>query len=695
MTTVDIRRTVGESVTRLEGWDKVAGRARYAADIPLDQLAYGWVASSTVAKGRIATIDVDAALSQPGVLAVLHHGNAPRLTSGGDATALVLQDDRVHHRGQAVALVVATTPEQAREAAETLRVTYESEPHDVAFSENHPGLYTPDHVNPNSPAETDQGDVDAALGRLSTVVDEVYRTAAQHNNPLEPHAATAVWDGGALTVYDSSQGAFFAMVALTTLFGLPHGSVRVLSEHVGGGFGAKGALRVHAVLAAMAARELNRPVRVVLTRAQTYCLTVYRTPTVQRVRIGADATGRIVALDHQAYSQTSTLLEFVEQTATVSRSMYQAEHLRTGHQVVKLDVPTPRWMRAPGEAPGSFALESAVDELAHAAGVDPVELRVRSEPAVEPATGLAFSSRGLVECLRDGARRFGWDARDPRPGVRRRGRWLLGTGVAAASFPARTAPSRAAATAEPDGTFTVRVTAADVGTGARTVLTQIAADALGVPMDAVEVRIGDSDFGMAMLSGGSMGTASWSWAVVAACQALADELAAGAEVPAEGLTARADTAELVAARPELARHSHGAHFVEVAVDPGTGEIRVPRMLGVFAAGRIVNPLTARSQMIGGMTWGLSAALHEESIMDIASGDFVNHDLANYHFASNADIGAIEVAFVDETDDQLNPLGIKGIGELSIVGVAAAVANAVWHATGIRVRSTPIRPEHIL
>jgi len=695
MTTVDIRRSVGESLTRLEGPEKVAGLARYSGEIPLEELAYGWIVPATIARGRVVEVDTETALAQPGVLAVLHHGNSPQLIDGGDATLLFMQSDRVHHRGEVVALVVATTPEVAREAAETLTVTYEVDPHDAGFTEHHPGLYTPDHVNPNFPSESDKGDVDAALAEASTVVDEVYRTAAQHNNPMEPHAATAVWDGGNLTVYDSTQGAFLASVMLANLLGVPRDAVRIRSEHVGGGFGAKGTIRAHSVLAALGAQVANRPVRVVLTRAQMYHLTGYRTPTVQRVRAGVDREGRLVAMHHVAYSQTSTVLEFTEQTAMMTRTMYDATSLRTGHQVVKLDVPTPRWMRAPGEAPGSFALESAIDELAHAAGLDPIDLRERNEPKVEPATGIPFSSRSLIACFHEGARRFGWAGRDPRPGVRRDGRWLLGTGTASATYPARTAPSRASATADFDGRFTVRVTAADIGTGARTVLTQIAADALGVSLSDVRVLIGDSDFGPAMLAGGSMGTASWSWAVGEACRSLADRLAAGEEIPPEGLTADADTSELVGRRPEYSRHAFGAHFVEVAVDVRTGEIRVPRMTGVFAAGRIVNPLTARSQMIGGMTMGISAALHEESIVDLASGDFLNHDLANYHFAANADIGAIEVAFVDEVDEELNPLGIKGIGEISIVGVAAAVANAVWHATGIRLRSTPMRPDHIL
>jgi xanthine dehydrogenase YagR molybdenum-binding subunit len=695
MTTVDIRRSVGGSVTRLEGHEKVAGQARYSGDVPLDQLAYGWIVTSTIARGRVVAIDTQAAMAQPGVLGVVTHTNAYALNDIGDRTLMLLQSDRVHHRGQAIAVVVATTPEQAREAAETMPVDYEVEPHDVGFLDDHPGFYVPEFVNPNHPPSSTKGDVDAALDDASIVVDQLYRTAAQHNNPMEPHAATAVWDGGDLTVYDASQGAFLAAGMLAALFGQDRSTVHVVSEHVGGGFGAKGTIRAHSVLAAMAAGLLGQPVRVVMTRAQMYYLTGYRTPTVQRVRIGADPDGRIVALDHLADMQTSTVLEFTEQTAVMSRTMYDAETLHTGHRVVKLDVPTPRWMRAPGEAPGSFALESAMDELAHACGLDPVELRLRNEPAVEPATGIPFSSRSLVACYREGARLFGWGDRDPRPGGRRRGRWLHGTGTASATYPARTVASTATATAEPDGTFTVRVTAADIGTGARTVLTQIAADALGAPMSDVRVLIGDSAYGPAMLAGGSMGTASWSWAVIEACRELSDRLAGGVPVPPEGLSVRSDTTPLIAVRPELSRHSFGAQFVEVEVDVDSGEIRVPRMLGVFAAGRIVNPLTARSQMIGGMTMGLSAALHEESIMDTASGDFLNHDLANYHFAANADVGDIQVAFVEEADDELNPLGIKGIGEISIVGVAAAIANGVWHATGVRHRATPIRPDHVI
>jgi xanthine dehydrogenase YagR molybdenum-binding subunit len=444
----------------------------------------------------------------------------------------------------------------------------------------------------------------------------------------------------------------------------------------------------------MAATVLQRPVRVVMTRRQMFSLAGYRSPTAQRVRLGADADGRLRALEHQSLNMTSSVHEFVEPSAAASRAMYDADAHHTASRIVRLDVPTPTWMRAPGEAPGSFALESAFDELAERCGIDPIELRLRNEPAVGPVSGLPFSSRNLIACFREGARRFGWADRDPRPGVRRDGRWLLGTGTAAASFPAGAMPSTAAVTAEADGTFTVGINAADIGTGARTALTLVAADALGVPTDRVRVRIGDSDLGPAMIAGGSTGTRSWAWAVTAAAEELRQSLAPGADIPPEGITVRSNTAEAIGALAQKERHSFGAQFAEVAVDPATGEVRVRRMLGIFAAGRIVNPLTARNQLVGGMIWGISMALHEEAVRDRATGGLYGADLAGYHVAAHADVPHIEADWVDDPDPD-DPVGIKGIGEIGIVGAAAAVANAVWHATGVRHRHLPIRPDRVL
>jgi xanthine dehydrogenase YagR molybdenum-binding subunit len=377
--------------------------------------------------------------------------------------------------------------------------------------------------------------------------------------------------------------------------------------------------------------------------------------------------------------------------------MYAAPNRRTSHLLARLDVPTPSWMRAPGECPGMYALESAMDELAVATGVDPVELRIRNEPAVDPESGHPFSSRNLVACLEEGARRFGWSGRDPTPGVRRDGRWLVGTGVAASTYPARSRPSSASASARADGRFTVGLAAADIGTGARTVLGQIAADALGAPVDRVALELGDSRLPTAPLAGGSMGTSSWGWAVTKACTELRNRIdALGGDVPEDGLQVEVDTADDVEALDAgFARHAFGAQFVEARVDVDTGEVRVPRMVGVFAAGRIVNPTTARSQLLGGMTMGLSMALMEESILDPAFGEWVNNDLADYHVATYADIGTIDVAWIDEDDANLNPVGTKGVGEIGIVGTAAAVANAVWHATGIRVRELPLRLDRLV
>ncbi|MFF4700399.1 xanthine dehydrogenase family protein molybdopterin-binding subunit [Streptomyces chattanoogensis] len=693
--TTAVTGAVGTAHTRVEGLAKVTGAARYAGEIPFAELAHGWLVLSTVARGRIRSVEDASVRAMPGVLTVLHHGNAPRVDGDyvgmlgkPDPTVAVFQHDRVPYLGWPVALVVAETSEQAREAAEALVVRYDQEPHDVAFFAGRPGTYTPETPG----TETEKGDLEAELAASAVVVDAEYTTPEEHHSSMEPHAAMARWDSGRLEVVDSNQGSTWVAGELAKLFSLDPESVRVRSEHVGGAFGSKG-VRPHQVLAVMAATVLHRPVRVVLTRRQMFSLVGYRSPTAQRVRLGADADGRLRALDHQAQSLTSTVYEFVEPSAGVGRAMYDADAHHTVNRVVALDVPTPTWMRAPGEAPGSFALESALDELAEKCGLDPIALRTRNEPDAGPVSGLPFSSRNLLACFEEGARRFGWADRDPAPGLRREGRWLLGTGTAAASFPARAMPSTAAVTAEADGTFTVRITAADVGTGARTALTLIAADALEVAPDRIRMKIADSDFGPAMVAGGSMGTSSWARAVIAAARDLREQLALGGDIPPQGITARADTTEALGALPEKERHSFGAQFAEVAVDTTTGEIRVRRLLGIFAAGRIVNPLTARSQFIGGMTWGLSMALHEEAIRDQASGGHVNADFAGYHFAAHADVPLIEADWVDDPDD--DPVGIKGIGEIGIVGTAAAIANAVWHATGVRHRNLPIRPDRVL
>lgn len=690
---------VGSGRARVEGHDKVTGAARYAGEIPFDRLAHGWLVLSTIARGRITAVADEPVLAMPGVLTVIHHGNAPRVTTDyvgmlGRPNPVVglFQHDRVPFAGWPVALVVAETPDQAREAAEALVVGYEEEPHDVEFRAGRADAYRPEDSSMVR-ADTDKGDVAARIDGAAFVVDAEYTTPEEHHCSMEPHAATARWEDGRLDVIDSNQGTSWVVGELAQLFSLDPASVRVRSEHIGGAFGSKG-LSAHQVAAVMATTALHRPVRVVITRRQMFSLVGYRSPTAQCVRVAADAEGRLCAFDHEALNLTSSVHEFIETSAVLGRVLYDADAHRTRHRVLPLDVPTPTWMRAPGEAPGSFAIESALDELAEKCGLDPIALRVRNEPATGPVSGLPFSSRNLLACFEEGARRFGWADRDPRPGLRREGRWLIGTGTAAASYPSGVGRSTAAVTAEPDGTFTVRVNAADIGTGARTAMTLVAAEALQVDPGLVQVRIGDSDLGHAMVAGGSTGTRSWGWAVRLAAADLRERLGLGGGIPTEGITARADTADAIAALPQQERHSFGAQFAEVAVDVTTGEVRARRLLGIFAAGTIVNPLTARSQLIGGMTWGLSMALHEEAVRDAATGGHVNADLAGYHVACHADVPLIDADWVDDPVPG-DPVGIKGIGEIGIVGVAAAIANAVWHATGIRHRALPIRPDRVL
>jgi len=681
--TATVPGAVGTPLARLEGPEKVTGAARYAAEFPEDDVAFGWIVHSPVPRGRLNAVLADPAAD---ALAVLWHGNAPRLEPADDPELNVLQSDRISYRGQPVALVVADTLEVARRAAQVLQLDITAEEYDTDLRADHSDLYTPEKVNPSFPAETAQGDIEAALRDAPVTVDVTYSTPALHNNAMEPHATIARWNGDDLVLFDSNQHPSGIAATVGTVLGLPADRVHVVTEHVGGGFGSKGSARPNAVLAALAAKVVGRPVKVVLPRQAMFSLVGYRTPTIQRIRLGAGPDGVLTAIDHVAIEQTSRLYEFAEQTTVATRHMYAAPNRRTGHRLVRLDMPTPRWMRAPGEAPGMVGLECAIDELAEKLGLDPIELRVRNEPPVEPESGTPFTSRHYVQCLRAGAERFGWDGRDPRPRQRRDGDWWIGTGVAGAIYPTMAQPSTARARDLGDGSFEVSIAAADIGTGARTILTQIAADALGVPVHRVRVRIGDSTLPRASVAGGSSGSASWGWAVTGACRELRDS--GRAEVVF-------DSTEMVEQQGKDGRHAFGAHFAEVRVDAVTGEVRVSRLFGMYGAGRILNPRTARSQFLGGMIMGMGMALHEEGVLDPAIGQWVNHDLAEYHIPAHADVEWIDAAWLDEQDEQINPMGSKGIGEIGIVGSPAAIVNAVWHATGIRVRDLPVRLDKLL
>jgi xanthine dehydrogenase YagR molybdenum-binding subunit len=680
-------RAIGMPLERLEGRAKVRGTAPYAFEQPVRDPLYLHPVQATIARGRIAAIDTAAAAALRGVVAVLTHENAPRLASDEDKELWVLQSPEIHFRGQFIGAVIAESAEIARHAADLVRVRYEERPHDVVLRANRRDLYAPKTVNPDFATDTNEGDVDAALARAAVTVDQTYTTPMEHNNPMEPHTTVALWAGGELTLYDSTQGVHSVRTTLAPVFGLAPERIRVIAAHVGGGFGSKGTPHAHDVLAGLAAKAVaGRPVKFALTRQQMFSLAGYRTPTIQRIRLGADRDGRLVAIAHDAIEQTARFKEFAEQTAVATRMMYAAPNRRTTHRLAALDVPVPSWMRAPGETPGMFAVEVAMDELAVACGLDAIELRIRNEPETDPESGHPWSGRNLVRCLREGARRFGWDSRDPTPAIRRRDGWLVGTGVASSTYPYYALPGSAAAIHySRDQRYVVRIGAVDIGTGTRTALTQIAADALGCAVEMIELEIGDTSLPNASVEGGSSGITSWGAAIIAAARAFRQQHGAA---PAPGDQSDASMPEDEDAQ-NLAIHSFGAQFAEVQVHADTGEVRVPRMLGVFSAGRIINPRTARSQFIGGMTMGLSMALHEASIMDRRFGHVINHDFAEYHIAAHADVQDLDAVWLDEVDPHSNPMGSRGIGEIGIVGVAAAIANAAFHATGIRVRDLPL------
>lgn len=698
---------IGVPLDRLDGPAKVRGVATYAFEWQLENVAYLYPLQATIAAGRIITIDAAAASAEPGVLAVLTHENAPRVASDDDRELAILQSGEVSYRGQIVGGVIAESPETAGYAASLVRLEYEQRDHDVELRPDRDDLHPPFLIEdlsqlgisgPGTPAPSaERSEIDAALASAAVRRDETYTTPAVHNNPMEPHASIAIWDDQRLTVYCGSQGVHGTQLGLARLFGLQPADVRVISPNVGGGFGSKAAPHPDIVLAVMAAKTVApRPVKLALTRRQMFSQVGYRSPTIQRIEIGAASDGKLVAIAHDSIEQTARIKEFAENATRSTRVMYAAPVQRTTQRIAALDVPVPTIMRAPGEAPGMFALESAIDEIAAACGIDPIEFRIRNEPEIDPRTGLPFSSRDLVACLREGARRFGWEPRDPTPRARRQDGWLVGTGVAAAIYPMFRLPGGAAIRALPDRHYVVKLGAADIGTGAWTALTQIAGDALEVPVDRVELQIGDSELPFTSGAGGSSGIISWGTWIVEAATQLKARLGSeyGGVVPPEGVE-EAVQGSLNPHLKQLSMYAFGALFAEVRVREDTGEVRVARLLGMYDAGRIVNPKTARSQLLGGMTWGLSMALHEHSVIDPRFGHVVNQDLANYHIAANADVGSIEVHWLDHPDTYFDRIGAKGVGEIGIVGTPAAIANAVHHATGVRVRELPITLDKLL
>jgi xanthine dehydrogenase YagR molybdenum-binding subunit len=595
-----------------------------------------------------------------------------------------------------LALVVATTYEQARAAANLVEVAYAAQPGHFDFAARRDQAYAPEKVNAGLPTDSAVGDFEAGFTDAEVKVDQVYTTPYEFSQPMEPHACLAVPDGEDLVLYVSTQMLGEARTSIASTLKIDPQRLHLVTPYVGGGFGSKLGIHSETILAAIAARALNQPVKIAMTRQQIFHLVGVRPTTRQRVRLGAGRDGRLIAVGHDVTMHTSPISEYAEQSATAARDLYSAPNRLTRHRLVVLDVPRGEDVRAPGEAPGLFAFESAMDELAYELAMDPIELRILNEPKVHPERGVPFSDRRMVECMREGARRFGWERRPTKPGSLRDGQWLVGYGMAGAIRMQFQAATTVKVRLGADGIAVVRTDMTDIGTGTYTIVTQVAADALGLPLDRVRVELGQSDYPPGAGSGGSWGATNTCTAVHRACKALKEKLKDG-KIPAEGVEAEGNLPWMWE-EPNYQNysiHAYGAQFAEVGVDADTGEIRLRRMLGVFAPGRIFNAKTARSQLIGGMIFGVSMALHEEGIVDTRTGAFVNRDLAGYLLPVHADIHEIDAVLLDSFDDKANELGAKGVGELGNCGANAAVANAVFNAIGVRVRDFPITLEKVL
>jgi len=715
---IDRQRVIGKPHARIEGPLKVSGRARYAYERHdvAPKAAYGFVVGSAIATGSIRALDTGLAEKAPGVLTVVTYANAGKLGQSEDHSARLLGGPDIQHYDQAIALVVAESFEQARDAAKLIRVDYQRSA----------GRYDLDREKGQAKlakdwgAPTHAGDFDSALPQAEVQIDRTYTTPDQAHVMMEPHATTAAWDGDKLVLWTSNQMIAWAVRDTAATLLIPKENIRIVSPYVGGGFGAKLWIRAEAILAALGARAAKRPVKVALTRPQSVNNTTHRPATIQRVRIGASRGGVISAIAHEVWSGNLPGGN-PETAARQTQLLYRGEHRKTSHYLAHLDLPEGNAMRAPGEAVGLLALEIAMDELAEACAIDPVELRIRNDIQYDPEKGPSrpFSSRKFIECLNAGAEHFGWHRRQAKPGSMRDGRWLVGLGMASAFRNNLTTTSGARVRVDGHGHVVVQTDMTDIGTGSYTIIAQTAAEMLGVSVQDVDVQLGDSEFPVSAGSGGQLGANSATAGVYAACVLLREQLAQRAGFNASdaifengrisagnrsvslaetagptGLSAE-DKIEFGSLSKRYAQATFGAHFCEVGVDVDTCEVRIRRQAGAFAAGRILNPLSARSQVIGAMTMGAGAALMEGLEVDKRFGFFVNHDLAEYHVPVHADIPHQDVIFIEELDDKSSPMKAKGVGELGICGAGAAVANAIYNATGVRIRSYPLTLDKIL
>ncbi|HMI57735.1 MAG TPA: xanthine dehydrogenase family protein molybdopterin-binding subunit [Gemmatimonadaceae bacterium] len=734
--------SIGAPMNRVDGRLKVTGGARYSAEMPVKNVAHAVMVTSTTAKGRIARMDTSAAEKAPGVIAVLTPANAPKLPHGtkppleppAGRVLSLMQDDLVHYNGQPIGLVVADTLEHAQAGAALVRATYVSEKAQLDMATA--PLAPSDKGKPpgKEPVSTTRGDLAAGLAHAEVRVAHTYTTPFETHNPMEPHATIAVWEGEHLTLYDSSQGIFGEKKLAAQTFGIPAENVRVISYFVGGGFGSKGSSWSHVMLAAMAARAVGRPVKISISRRQMFGPVGGRPRTIQKIALGAKKDGTLTAIRHDSTSATSELEDWMEPCAVVTRMLYASPNAETDHKLVRINMGTPTFMRAPGEASGTFALESAMDEMAYALHMDPIAFRLKNYAEQDPQTGKAFSSKSLRECYAAGAEKFGWAKRSAEPRSMRDGNSLIGWGMATATYPSHRSPSSAVARILPDGRAWVRAGSQDLGTGTYTVMTQVAADALGLPPERVRFELGDTEMPETPVSGGSQTAASVGTAVNAASLAVRSKIVlmaiADAQSPLRGAreedvqvddgklslasdATKSDTYGAIIARnggqaveaeastkpgaeaEEFSMHAFGAVFAEVRVDRDLAQIRVPRVVGVYGVGKVLNAKTARSQLMGGIIYGIGMAMLEETQIDPRLGRYMNADLAEYHVPVNADVQVIDVSVVPEIDTRVNPLGVKGIGEIGNTGITAALANAVYHATGKRIRDLPITLDKVM
>ncbi len=733
--------SIGQPLTRREGVQKTTGAARYAADNHPAGMAYAVMAVSSIARGRVAALNEAAARAHPGVIDVMTPANAPKLALDPDAKLHpfmfkldLLQNDQVRYANQPIAVVIADSLEAATEGAALLAPQYQVDEARTGLESN--DSFAPPAVGAGAPATESHGDADAGFAAASVQMEAVYDTPAQYHNAMEPHAIVAAWDGDTLSIDTPSQGMAMAKDRIAGLFGIDLEGIHIRSPFLGGGFGSKGLVSGPQVLGVMAARMVGRPVKLVLRREQMYGPVGHRAPTRQTLRMGADADGALTVLTHHAKTATSTYDDFYEPAANSSHSLYASPAITTSHEAVRIDTGTPLFMRAPGEAPGSAALESAIDEMALACGMDPLAFRLKNYAEVEPMTGKPYSSKALRQCYEQGAAAFGWAGRPQQPRqTRDADGMLVGWGMGTAAFPALMFAGNARAILHKDGTGVVETGSHDMGQGAWTAFAQIAADSLGLDLDQLEFRAGTSDLPDAGIAGGSAHTATVGMAIHGAGADVIGKLAdlatnndrsplfgagntgviarggrlyrrddetrsesygdiltrAGRDAIEGQGTGAADPA----VQSAYATQAHGAVFAEVKVDPDFGQVRVTRLVGAFAAGTVVNPRMVRSQYLGGMIWGVSFALHEHAVVDKRTGRLMNSNLAEYHVPVNADVPNIEAIIVEERDVHVNALGIKGVGEIGITGTAGAIANAVWHATGVRVRSFPITLDRLI